>query len=121
MLDPPPDPSTVDTLLGLFAERFPGWNNEGKYATRTVPVRSAWAGMIDAMPDVVPVVDRCPTLPNLTLAFGMSAHGFGIGPAFGRAVANIVLDRDVGHDMSRFRATRFDDGLRSDIIPGPGL
>ena len=37
----------------------------------------------------------------------MSAHGFGIGPAFGRAVANIVTERDVGHDLYRFRADRF--------------
>ena len=74
--------------------------------------------MIDAMPDVVPVVDRC-SIPGLVLAFGMSAHGFGIGPAFGRAVANIVTERDVGHDLSRFRADRFVDG--SQITPGPGL
>jgi glycine/D-amino acid oxidase-like deaminating enzyme len=118
VLDPPPDPAAVDMLRVLFAERFPGWNNNDTSSGKKVPVQRAWAGMIDAMPDVVPVVDRC-SLPGLTLAFGMSAHGFGIGPAFGRAVANIILEKDVGHDMSRFRSTRFDDG--SKVIPGPGL
>ena len=75
--------------------------------------------MIDAMPDVVPVVDRVKEIEGVVVATGMSAHGFGIGPGFGKAVANIVVGQEVGHDMSRFRSTRFDDG--SKIVPGPGL
>eukprot|EP00946_MAST-07B_sp_MAST-7B-sp1_P000924 g924.t1 len=120
VLDPPPDTTTVERLRALFAERFPEWNKSGCYSNGDglPPIAHAWAGMIDAMPDVVPVVDRC-SIPGLVLAFGMSAHGFGIGPAFGRAVANIVTERDVGHDLYRFRADRFVDG--SQITPGPGL
>jgi glycine/D-amino acid oxidase-like deaminating enzyme len=38
--------------------------------------------MIDTLPDVVPVVDRAP-IPGLTIATGMSGHGFGIGPGMG--------------------------------------
>ena len=75
--------------------------------------------MIDAMPDVVPIVDRLSPLDGLIVATGMSAHGFGIGPAFGKAIAHMVTGRDVGHDMHRFRSTRFADG--SKITPGPGL
>lgn len=71
------------------------------------------------MPDVVPVVDRVAALPGLVLATGMSGHGFGIGPGFGRVIADLVAGNDTGHDLHRFRLTRFTDG--SKIAPGPSL
>ncbi len=77
-----------------------------------------WAGMIDMMPDVVPVISNAP-IAGLTIATGLSGHGFGIGPGFGRVVADLALGRDVGHDISRFRLARFTDG--SVIAPGPSL
>lgn len=95
VLDPPPDAATVDKLRGLFVTRYP--------KVGSPPVTAAWAGMIDAMPDVVPVVDRVPAVDGLIVATGMSAHGFGIGPAFGKAIAHMAAGRDVGHDMHRFR------------------
>lgn len=75
--------------------------------------------MIDTMPDVVPVIDRAAALPGLVIATGMSGHGFGIGPGIGRVVADLVADRPVGHDLHRFRLSRFSDG--SKIAPGPAL
>jgi glycine/D-amino acid oxidase-like deaminating enzyme len=74
--------------------------------------------MNDTMPDVVPVVDHAP-IPGLTIATGMSGHGFGIGPGMGRVVAALVMGEATGHDLSRFRLSRFTDGTR--IAPGPGL
>ncbi|HQY43904.1 MAG TPA: FAD-binding oxidoreductase, partial [Paracoccaceae bacterium] len=79
----------------------------------------AWAGMIDTMPDVVPVIDHVAALPGLTIATGLSGHGFGIGPAVGRVTADLVMGRDPGHDLSRFRLSRFTDG--SEMIIGPSL
>ena len=49
----------------------------------------------------------------------MSGHGFGIGPGMGRVVADLVTGRPTGHDLSRFRLSRFSDG--SPIRPGPSL
>jgi glycine/D-amino acid oxidase-like deaminating enzyme len=85
------------------------------------PVRlaTAWAGMIDVMPDVVPVVDRAPSLPGLTIGTGMSGHGFGIGPGMGRVLSDLVTSGAVGHDLTRFRISRFTDG--SPIELGPTL
>ncbi len=77
-----------------------------------------WAGMIDMMPDVVPVISNAP-IAGLTIATGLSGHGFGIGPGFGRVVADLALGREVGHDLTRFRLERFSDG--SVIAPGPSL
>ena len=80
-------------------------------------LRAAWAGMIDTMPDVVPVIDRVAAVPGLTVATGMSGHGFGIGPGVGRIVADLVLGRPPGHDLTRFRLGRFSDGSPIELGP----
>lgn len=111
MLNPAPNARVVRELPRDFSARFPQLGE--------VRIRAAWAGMIDAMPDIVPIVDRCRTLPGLTIGTGMSAHGFGIGPGFGRVLADIVVGASPGHDLHRFRFARFSDG--STIVPGPAL
>lgn len=111
VLHPAPDVAFVEGLRKRFAARFP--------ALGEPTVLNQWAGMIDAMPDVVPVVDRAPDLDGLIVACGMSGHGFGIGPAFGKAIAAMVAGKETGHDMRRFRFSRFTDGSR--LEPGPGL
>jgi glycine/D-amino acid oxidase-like deaminating enzyme len=68
---------------------------------------------------VVPILDQVPQLPGLVLGSGLSGHGFGIGPAIGRVLADLVTGRPVGHDLSRFRFGRFSDG--SLVTPGPAL
>jgi len=50
---------------------------------------------------------------------GMCGHGFGIGPGFGRVAVDLATERDPGHDLSRFRMSRFFDGTR--LKPGPNL
>jgi glycine/D-amino acid oxidase-like deaminating enzyme len=111
VLDPKPNASRTAVLKRRFAARFPSLGEP--------EITHAWAGMIDAMPDVVPVVDRVPELEGLIVATGMSGHGFGIGPGFGKVVTNIATGRPTGHDISRFRFSRFTDG--SKLIPGPAL
>jgi glycine/D-amino acid oxidase-like deaminating enzyme len=49
-----------------------------------VGVEQSWAGMIDATPDVVPVMDQISSCPGLFLTTGFTGHGFGIGPGAGR-------------------------------------
>lgn len=75
--------------------------------------------MIDTMPDVVPVIGRVDTVPGLVLATGFSGHGFGIGPGAGRVVASLVAGDAPGHDLRRFRLSRFSDGSRLEL--GPSL
>lgn len=110
ILNPAPNEACVAKLARDFAATFP--------ALGEVKITTAWAGMIDTMPDIVPVVDRAP-LDGLTIATGMCGHGFGIGPAFGRIVARIVRGEPVGYDMDRFRFGRFTDG--SKLVLGPNL
>jgi glycine/D-amino acid oxidase-like deaminating enzyme len=111
VLEPAPDTSRLEQLRDAFAARFP---QLGRPA-----IRHTWAGMIDAMPDIVPIVDRVPQISGLILATGMSGHGFGIGPAYGKIIAKIATGKPAGHDISRFRFSRFTDGSR--LIPGPAI
>ena len=84
-----------------------------------VKFAESWAGMIDATPDIVPVMDNIESHPGLFLASGFSGHGFGIGPGAGKIMANLVVGKDTGFDLSRFRFARFSDG--SKMVPGPAL
>ncbi|MBV0911384.1 NAD(P)/FAD-dependent oxidoreductase [Anianabacter salinae] len=111
ILNPAPNTKKVRATCAAFADSFP--------EASKVEARTAWAGMIDVLPDVVPVVDRVTALPGLTVATGMCGHGFGIGPAFGRIAAALATGGDPGHDLTRFRAGRFSDG--SPLVPGPNL
>ena len=111
ILDPAPEAAALRAMARNFSELFP--------QVGPVRLRTTWAGMIDAMPDVVPVVDVAAAVPGLFVATGMSGHGFGIGPAIGRVVSDLIRGNDPGHDLRRFRLARFSDGSR--IRLGPSL
>lgn len=108
VLNPAPDPARLRKLQDDFATAFP-------QVERVQPVR-AWGGMIDVLPDQVPVLDAAP-LSGLFVATGLSGHGFGIGPAIGRVMADLMRGQPPGHDLHRFRLSRFSDG--SSITLGP--
>ena len=84
-----------------------------------VKFAESWAGMIDATPDVVPVMDSISTCPGLFLATGFSGHGFGIGPGAGKVMAGLIAGDTPKHDLTRFRFSRFSDG--SKMRPGPAI
>ncbi len=111
VLDPKPNAAKVTALKDEFARLFPNMP--------PFQIAHAWAGMIDTMPDLVPVVDRIAQVPGLTVGTGMSGHGFGIGPAIGRVLAALALGEATGHDLHRFRFERFGDG--SEMQLGPAL
>lgn len=111
VLNPEPTAAEVRRLEDRMAKRYP--------VLAGVKLAEAWAGMIDVTPDVVPTLGEDPMLPGMFICTGLSGHGFGIGPAIGRVMADMVIGRDPGHDVTRFRAERFRDG--SPILPGPYL
>jgi glycine/D-amino acid oxidase-like deaminating enzyme len=53
-------------------------------------VIDSWAGLIDVTPDAVPVISAVDALPGFHIASGFSGHGFGIGPAAGQLMADLV-------------------------------
>ncbi|MEQ5870485.1 FAD-binding oxidoreductase [Sagittula sp. NFXS13] len=111
ILDPGPNMKMAAATLERFEMLYP----------QLGPLRSAriWGGMIDVLPDVVPVVDQVDALPGLVVCTGMCGHGFGIGPGFGRITADIAMGRDPDADLDRFRLSRFSDG--SPMVPGPNI
>ena len=109
VLNPEPSPVVVRRIEERLPGRFP--------ALKGVKLAEAWAGMIDVTPDAVPTLGEDPGIEGFYIATGLSGHGFGIGPAIGRIMADVMQGRDPGHDLKRFRPTRFSDG--SEIVPGP--
>ena len=96
-------PSTATPLLrniaGRLAELFPR-------AAHARLLRS-WAGIVENTPDGRPVIDRVPGIANAVVAT-MSSVGFGLSPASGRAIAELVLHGTCGFaDLSAFRFGRF--------------
>lgn len=104
VLNPTPKAARVHKLAQDFAALFPN--------LPPFEITCAWAGMIDTMPDLVPVVDHCDVLPGLVIGTGMSGHGFGIGPAMGRILADLACDKDPKHDLTRFEFARFREGRK---------
>ncbi len=111
VLNPSPNMKALSDVQDNFAKALPELGRP--------KLKAVWAGMIDTMPDVVPVIDRVAAIPGLVIATGMSGHGFGIGPGMGRVVADLVAGKTEVHDLTRFRLSRFSDG--SKIAPGPSL
>ncbi len=109
VLNPAASATALRRIERRLPDRFP--------ALQGVKLAEAWAGMIDVTPDAVPTLGEDPGIEGFYFATGLSGHGFGIGPAIGRVMADLLEGRDPGHDLTRFRPTRFSDG--SEIVPGP--
>jgi glycine/D-amino acid oxidase-like deaminating enzyme len=109
------DPQPYDDLLTQAADAvkadFPAFND--------MRIEEKWAGMIDATPDAVPVIDSIDNVPGLFLASGFSGHGFGLGPGAGKLMAEIVLGETPCVDVTPFRFKRFVDGTKP--VPTTGL
>ncbi len=67
----------------------------------------SWAGIVENTPDGRPILDRLPGHDNVALC-SMSSVGFGLSPASGRAMSELVLDGSCSFaDISSFRISRF--------------
>ncbi|WP_068297840.1 FAD-binding oxidoreductase [Pararhodobacter sp. CCB-MM2] len=111
VLDPKPHPRIVRQTLDAAAKAFPVFG-------KAKPAQS-WAGYIDVTPDAVPVISGVDGRPGFFMATGFSGHGFGIGPAAGKLMAEIVTGRPTCVDASAFRFSRFTDGSR--LAPDDGF
>ena len=111
VLNPVPTAKGLKLIRKNLERRLPGLSG--------INFVESWAGMMDATPDVVPVMDRVSEIPGLYLASGFSGHGFGIGPGAGKVMAEMITGKSPRFDLSRFRFARFSDG--SKLIPGPAI
>jgi glycine/D-amino acid oxidase-like deaminating enzyme len=100
------DPEPVEAILAEAAEHLA----TVLPAFKPMQIVERWAGMIDATPDAVPVIDGIEKLPGLHLASGFSGHGFGLGPGAGKLMAQIIMGETTCVDATPFRYSRFIDG-----------
>jgi len=110
VLDPVPSQKLSNKALANLAEAFPVFKH--------AEIAQRWAGYIDVTPDAVPVISGVDSIPGFYIATGFSGHGFGIGPAAGRLMADIVTGRPPLVDPTNFRFGRFSDGSKIEIISG---
>ncbi len=101
ILDPRPSAALLRQTLARARALLP--------ALRALPVQAQWAGYIDSTPDGVPVIDTQTGLAGLTLAAGLSGHGFGIGPGVGRLVADLLLGHTPAVETAHYRLARFQE------------
>ncbi|HZC17212.1 MAG TPA: FAD-binding oxidoreductase [Caulobacteraceae bacterium] len=104
-----PSSPLTRNLARRVAELLPG-------AANLRLIRS-WAGAVENTPDGRPVLDRLEDPANLTVAT-MSSVGFGLSPASGHAVRDLVIDgRCSFADLDKLKLGRFaavgDDWLES--------
>ncbi len=72
-------------------------------------VTHAWAGLYEMTPDHNPVIGSLGIEGFFAIA-GFSGHGFQHAPAAGRLLADLMLGRDPGMDLSPFAFARFAAG-----------
>jgi len=96
-----PSSPLTRNLARRVAELLPG-------AANLRLIRS-WAGVIENTPDGRPVLDRLTDPANLVVAT-MSSVGFGLSPASGHAVRDLVVDGKCSFaDIDKLKLSRFDE------------
>jgi glycine/D-amino acid oxidase-like deaminating enzyme len=109
MLDPPPHRPILEQARDSVTQALP--------AFRAMKIARSWGGMIDVTPDAVPVISPVEGFPGFFIATGFSGHGFGIAPAAGRLMAELVTGETPVVDPSPFRYSRFLDGSKPSPSP----
>jgi sarcosine oxidase subunit beta len=73
----------------------------------------SWAGVIENSPDGRPIIDRLTSPDNVVVA-SMSGVGFGLSPASGHAIRDLVIDGACSFaNIDMLKLSRFDN-LESD-------
>ena len=109
-LDPNPDADILQSALVAMREHIP--------AMQQISVIENWAGYIDVTPDAVPVISSVPEQEGFFIATGFSGHGFGIGPAAGQLMSELVTNDETCVDPTPFRYNRYFDGTYKPISSG---
>ena len=110
VLDPKPDSKYLREAFDRLVKMYPSF--------ASAKILQEWAGLIDVMPDAIPVISPVDSVPGLVIATGFSGHGFGIGPGAGRLIADLAMGVAPIVDPREFRFSRFSDGTRVRPIAG---
>ena len=95
-----PNTPVIRNIARRLAELLPG--------AADVPVIRSWAGVVEQAPDYLPIIDIL-DCPSNYIVVTASAHGFGISPATGKVVSDLVLYGESSIDISGLGLGRFSD------------
>ena len=99
-----PNTPLIRNIARRLAELLP--------AAAGTPVIRSWAGVVEQAPDYMPIIDILDRPSNYVVVTA-SAHGFGISPATGKAVSDLVLYGESSIDIGALGIDRF-----ADLAPG---
>lgn len=97
--DREPQDEPDQTLREYVARRLPDASGEVTYHKVCLYTMS---------PDEDFIVDTLPGEPRVVFVGGLSGHGFKFTVLLGQIAARLAAGQDPGHDLSRFRLSRFD-------------
>ncbi len=100
MLDPAASSAAVSTAFRKLSQAFP--------AFEAASIVQSWGGYIDVTPDSLPVMSPVESIPGFYLASGFSGHGFGIGPAAGELMSEMIQGKSLAAHTVAFRLARFE-------------
>ncbi|WP_376964524.1 FAD-dependent oxidoreductase [Azospirillum sp. A26] len=103
-LDPQPDMQLIRKSLQGLIEAYPAMSG--------ATPKYAWAGVIDSLPDLLPVISAVDQVKGLYLSTGFSGHGFGIAPAAGELIADLITGATTKVDGAAFGYSRLIDGTK---------
>ena len=107
------DPASMDrdchpedeAILRAFVRRY--------FPDGDGPTLSMHTCLFTNTPDTHFVIDAHPDYPNVFIAGGFSGHGFKFCSVVGEILADLAQNGSTRHDISLFRATRFNQEVRA--------
>ena len=76
-------------------------------AADSMRIEDRWSCYIDVTPDMLPALGPVPGIDGLTIAAGLSGHGFAMAPIIGKVTAQCALGDDPGFDLGAFSVRRW--------------
>ena len=109
-----PNSPVIRNMARRLAELFPGAGD--------VPLIRSWACVVEQTPDMLPIIDFLDSPDNFMVATA-SAHGFGLSPATGKVISDMVMHGETTVDMSGLTYGRFNEvgpdwREKKDWVPG---
>lgn len=109
IMRPEPAHAILDQAIVNIKKLFPA------FADMVVNERmGAW---IDVTPDAIPIISQVDAIPGFYVSTGYSGHGFGIAPAAGQLMAELIAGEAPVVDPMPFRHSRFIDGSKVNHWP----
>lgn len=98
VLNPKPSSRVLEEGLRNLRKSFPGFAK--------ARIAESWGCAIDVTPDAIPVIDAIADVEGLFVASGFSGHGFGVGPAAGHLMADLITGQAPIVDPAPYRFDR---------------